>query len=172
MAILMFAARKHQLIDQQYRMQERLKEITNKLMDLQQYAANIADGSVSMFDMMNTPSSMMQRQIAFMGFSHNMALQNAQMNFSNMAPMYQQQLAGMDANSQMMYQNWIMQNLYKQERERFAKMEAKVLNQQEKELTNEKLQLESQLKMVEQDLESCKQAEDAGIKAFKPNYVG
>ena len=31
--------------------------LTRKLSDLQQYASNIADGSVSMSDMMNTPSN-------------------------------------------------------------------------------------------------------------------
>lgn len=171
MAILMFSATKGLLISQMYRKQERLREITKKIMDLQQYAANIADGSVSMYDMMNTPSSMFGRQVMYMTNSHNMAVQNAQANFTNMAPMFQQQMAGMDPNSQAMYQNWIMQNLYKQEREKFAKMETKVLNQQEKELMQEKQQIEAQLKMIEQDLESCKQAEDAGIKAFKPNYT-
>ena len=58
MAILMFTARKHDLTSRIYRYQARLQELTRKLSDMQQYAANIADGNVSMSDMMNTPSSM------------------------------------------------------------------------------------------------------------------
>lgn len=172
MAVLMFTARKHDLVSLIYRKQARIQELTRKLSDLQQYSANIADGSVSMFDMMNTPSSMFGRSMIFMQYSHNMAVQNSQMNFMQMQPMYQMQMAQMDPNSQMMYQQWIQQNLYKQERERIAKMEAKLLNQQEKEIIQEKQQLETSLKMDEQELESVKEAEKKGIEMFKPNYVG
>ena len=138
---------------------------------MQQYAANIADGSVSMYDMMNTPSSMFGRTMMYMSYSHNMAVQNAQMNFMQMQPMIAQQIMQMDPNSQMMYQQWIQQSLYKQERERMAKIEAKLLNQQEKEMMQEKTKIEAQLKMIEQELESVKQAEEAGIKAFAPKYT-
>ena len=94
------------------------------------------------------------------------------MNFMGMQPMLAQQMAQMDPNSQMMYQNWVQQSLYKQERERMAKIEAKLLNEQEKEMMQEKTKIEAQLKMIEQELESVKQAEDAGIKAFAPKYTG
>ena len=171
MAILMFIARKHDLISQQYKYQARLQEITRKISDMQQYAANIADRSVSMYDMMNTPSSMFGRTMMYMSYSHNMAVQNSQMNFMQMQPMIAQQIMQMDPNSQMMYQQWIQQSLYKQERERMAKIEAKLLNQQEKEMMQEKTKIEAQLKMIEQELESVKQAEEAGIKAFAPKYT-
>ena len=122
-------------------------------------------------DMMNTPSSMFGRTMMYMSYSHNMAVQNAQMNFMQMQPMIAQQIMQMDPNSQMMYQQWIQQSLYKQERERMAKIEAKLLNQQEKEMMQEKTKIEAQLKMIEQELESVKQAEEAGIKAFAPKYT-
>lgn len=172
MAILMFAARKHDLISQQFKYQARLQELTRKLSDMQQYAANIADGAVSMFDMMNTPSSMFGRTMMYMTYSHNMAVQGAQMNFMAMQPMIAQQMAQMDPNSQMMYQQWIQQSLYKQERERIAKMEAKLLNEQEKEIMQEKEKIESQLKMIEAELESVREAEKKGIESFAPKYVG
>ena len=94
------------------------------------------------------------------------------MNFTGMQPMLAQQMAQMDPNSQMMYQQWIQQNLYKQELERFAKQEAKLLNQQEKELVQEKQKIETALKMAETELESTKEAEKKGVEMFKPNYVG
>lgn len=172
MAILMFTARKHDLTSRIFNYQARLQEITRKISDMQQYAANIADGSVSMFDMMNTPASMFGRSMMFMQYSHNTAVQNAQMNFTGIQPMLTQQMAQMDPNSQMAYQNWVMQNLYKQERERVAKQEAKLLNQQEKELTQDKQKIETALKMAETELESVKEAEKKGIEMFKPNYVG
>ena len=172
MAILMFTARKHDLTSRIYDYQARLQEITRKISDLQQYAANIADGNVSMYDMMNTPSSLFGRSMMYMQYSHNMAVQNAQMNFMSMQPMLAQQMAQMDPNAQMMYQQWVQQSLYKQERERFAKQEAKLLNQQEKELVQEKQKIETALKMAETELESTKEAEKKGVEMFKPNYTG
>ena len=172
MAILMFIARKHDLISQQYKYQARLQELTRKLSDMQQYAANIADGSVSMFDMMNTPASMFGRTMMYMTYSHNMAVQNEQMKFMNLQPVIAHQMMQMDPTSQMMYKQWIQQSLYKQERERMAKIEAKLMNQQEQEIMQEKQKIEAQLKMIEQELESVKQAEEAGIKAFAPKYTG
>ena len=172
MALLMFIARSHDLLDLQYRYQERLSEITRKLSDMQEYAANIADRSVSMFDMMNTPASMFGRTMMYMTYSHNMALQNSQMKFAQIQPMIAQQMAQMDPNAQLMYQQWIQKSLYEQERDRIAKMEAKIANAEEKELMQEKSKIEAKLKMIEEELESVKQAKDAGIKAFAPRYTG
>ena len=77
----------------------------------------------------------------------------------------------MDPNSQAMYQQWVFKNLYDQERERMGKQEAKLLNEQEKQIQKEKAQLETQLKLLDQEYESCKQGEDAAIKQWKPEYT-
>ena len=172
MALLMFTSRKHFLISRKFELERLLTEKTRRLSDMQQYSANISDGSVSIFDMTNVPCSMFQRTMLFMNYSHNMAVQNAQMNFTAMQPIVAQQTAQMGPQSQMMYMQWIQQNLYKQERERFAKIEEKVLNAQEKEMMLEKEKIESQLKMVETELESVKEAEKKGIEQFAPKYVG
>ena len=172
MAILMFTARIHDLTSSINRKQARLQEITRRLSDLQQYAANIADGSISMYDMMNTPSSMFGRTAMFMMYSHNAALQNAQMNFMQMQPMIMQQMGNANPAYQQAYMSWVQQSLYKQERERIGKQEAQVLNQQEKEITLEKEKLEASIKMEEAELESAKKARDKGIEQFAPKYVG
>lgn len=171
MAILMFAARKHELRSLINTHQQKLLELSRKLSDMQQYAASIADGSVSIYDLANVPSSMFGRTMMYTQYSHNMALQNAQMNFANMQPALAQQMGTMDPAAQQQYMAWVQQNLYKQERERIAKVEAKVLNAQEKEIQLQKDKLESLLKMEEQELESVKQAEEKGIQQFAPKYV-
>ena len=68
-------------------------------------------------------------------------------------------------------QNWIFQNLYAQQRERFAKQEGKLLNQQEKEMQQEKARLETQLKMLEAELEGVQQGERDAAKQWKPEFV-
>ncbi len=173
MAILIFTARKLAIVNQQHQLQYRLLNLTRKLSDLQQYAANIADGSISMHDMMNTPASMFNRQMMFMMYSHNASIFGAQQQMGQMAPMIQQQMMQMpDPNAQAMYQQWIFQSLYKQQREMASKQESALLNQQEKQIIEEKTKIETQLKMLEQELEAVKKGEQEGIKQFQPNYVG
>ena len=150
----------------------RLMNLTRKLSDLQQYAANIADGSVSMSDMMNTPSSMFGRQMMYMQYAHNGALFGAQQKMAMMQPQIAMQMQQMqDPNYQAKYQQWIFKRLYDQERERMGKQETKLLNEQEKQIQAEKAKLETQLKLLDQELEACKQGEDAAIKQWKPEYT-
>ena len=146
--------------------------LTRKLSDMQQYAANIADGSVSMSDMMNTPSSMFGRQMMYTQYAHNGALFGAQQKMAMMQPQIAMQMQQMqDPNYQAMYQQWIFKSLYDQERERMGKQETKLLNEQEKQIQAEKAKLESQLKLLDQELEACKQGEDAAVKQWKPEYT-
>ena len=172
MSLLIFAYRKLDINRRKSDLNYRLMELTRKLSDLQQYAANIADGSVSMSDMMNTPSSMFGRQLMYMQYAHNGSLFGAQQKFAMMQPVIAMQMQQMQPGMQQMYQNWIFKNLYDQERERMGKQEAKLLNEQEKQIQAEKLKLETQLKLLDQELEACKQGEDKSVEQWKPNYVG
>lgn len=174
MSLLVFAYRKIQILRQKNDLNYRLMKLNQKLEDLQQYASNIADGSVSMSDMMNTPASMFGRTMMYMTYSHNGALQNAQQQMQQMMmmPQVQAQMQQIqDPNQQMMYQNWIFDNLYKQQREQFGKVEQKLLNEQEKEIQQEKAKLETQLKMLEAEFDSTKQGEDKAASSWKPEYV-
>lgn len=174
MSLLVFAYRKIQILRQKNDLNYCLMKLNQKLEDLQQYASNIADGSVSMSDMMNTPASMFGRTMMYMTYSHNGALQNAQQQMQQMMmmPQVQAQMQQMqDPNQQMMYQNWIFDNLYKQQREQFGKVEQKLLNEQEKEIQQEKAKLETQLKMLEAEFDSTKQGEDKAASSWKPEYV-
>ena len=172
MSLLIFAYRKLDIIHRKNDLNYRLMNLTRKLSDMQQYAANIADGSVSMSDMMNTPSSMFGRQMMYMQYAHNGALFGAQQKMAMMQPQIAMQMQQMqDPNYQAMYQQWIFKSLYDQERERMGKQETKLLNEQEKQIQAEKAKLETQLKLLDQELEACKQGEDAAVKQWKPEYT-
>lgn len=172
MSLLIFAYRKLDIMHRKNDLNYRLMNLTRKLSDLQQYAANIADGSVSMSDMMNTPSSMFGRQMMYMQYAHNGALFGAQQKMAMMQPMIAMQMQQMqDPNYQAMYQQWIFKSLYDQERERMGKQETKLLNEQEKQIQAEKAKLETQLKLLDQELDACKQGEDAAVKQWKPEYT-
>ena len=84
MSLLIFAYRKLDITRQKSDLNYRLMQLTQKLSDLQQYAANIADGSVSMSDMLNTPGTMFGRQMMYMQYAHNGALFGAQQKMAMM----------------------------------------------------------------------------------------
>lgn len=76
-----------------------------------------------------------------------------------------------DPNMQAMYQNWIFKSLYNQQREQIGKQEAKLLNEQEKQIQAEKAKIETQLKLLDQEYEACKEAETKGAEQMKPSFV-
>ncbi len=73
MDILIFTARVHDLIHRKSDIEYRLSKLTKRLQDVQQYAATIANGGVSIGDLLNSPSSMMGRTMNYLGFAHNSA---------------------------------------------------------------------------------------------------
>ena len=171
MSLLIFGFQRACLIRQRNDLSFQMMQLTKQMTDLQQYAANIADGEVSMYDMVNTPASMFNRQLMFSMYSHNMALQGANQNFMMMSPVINMQMQQIAPNNQAMYQNWIFNNLYKQQKEKINKYEQKMLNEQETVMQQKKARLETQLKMVEQELESVKEAEEKAIESWRPQYV-
>ena len=172
MGILIFTARVHDLIYQKSNIEYRLTKLTKKLRDMQQYAATVGNGSVSIGDFLNSPGSMMGRTMNYLSFAHNSSMQYMQQNLPLMQQMYQQQMAQQqNPQQQQMMQNYMMKMLYMQGRDRAAQIEAKNLNMEEQRIAQEKEKLETQLAEVNQELKSAKEARDQGIKDMAPKYV-
>ena len=172
MGILIFTARVHDLIYQKSNIEYRLTKLTKKLRDMQQYAATVGNGSVSIGDLLNSPGSMMGRTMNYLAFVHNSSMQYMQQNLPLMQQMYQQQMAQQqNPQQQQMMQNYMMKMLYMQGRDRAAQIEAKNLNMEEQRIAQEKEKLETQLPEVNQELKSAKEARDQGIKDMAPKYV-
>lgn len=172
MGILIFTARVHNLIYQKSNIEYRLTKLTKKLRDMQQYAATVGNGSVSIGDLLNSPGSMMGRTMNYLAFAHNSSMQYMQQNLPLMQQMYQQQMAQQqNPQQQQMMQNYMMKMLYMQGRDRAAQIEARNLNMEEQRIAQEKEKLETQLAEVNQELKSAKEARDQGIKDMAPKYV-
>lgn len=172
MGILIFTARVHDLIYQKSNIEYRLTKLAKKLRDMQQYAATVGNGSVSIGDLLNSPGSMMGRTMNYLAFAHNSSMQYMQQNLPLMQQMYQQQMAQQqNPQQQQMMQNYMMKMLYMQGRDRAAQIEAKNLNMEEQRIAQEKEKLETQLAEVNQELKSAKEARDQGIKDMAPKYV-
>lgn len=172
MGILIFTARVHDLIYQKSNIEYRLSKLTKRLRDVQQYAATISNGGISIGDLLNSPGSMMGRTMNYLGFAHNSALQYMQQNAPYMQQMYMQQMGQQqNAQQQQMMNQYIMRQLYQQGRERAMQVETRNLKQEEERLAQEKEKLETLGKEIEAELKSAKDARDQGIKDMAPKYT-
>ncbi len=169
MSLLVLFARKmslkNQINDINYKMMQKQQE----LQDLQQYTAAISDGSVSMNDLTTAPASMFGRMSQYMVGSHNYAMQAAGQNMAYLQG--SQQMGGQDAQAQMQYQQLVFKNLYDQQKAQFQKAEEARLQVKNKQMDNEVLKLQTQIKQLEQEYNSIDSALDGAIKDSTPRYA-
>lgn len=162
-------------------LKNRINQLEFQLMQKQQaknelstYSASVADGSISFEDLSNCPSQLFGRMTQFMFNSHNAAMMSAQGNMAQM------QAAGMiggvqgtdqAAIQQQAYNQLVFQNLYKQQREQYAKYEAKVLNEQEKQMDQEVLKLQNELTLVQNEYATLSKAVDSAAQNDTAQYI-
>ena len=111
MGILIFTARVHDLIFQKSNLEYRLSKLTKKLRDVQQYAATVGNGSISIGDLFEfTEFNDGQNNELIWHFAHNSSLQYMQQNLPYMQQMWQQQMQGQQQNAQQaqQMQNYMM----------------------------------------------------------------
>ncbi len=173
MSILASEFLKLSLIRRENEINYRLTELNNKLGDLQRYSSNIGDGTISMNTILNVPASYSARAMAFMNYSHNGSIMGAQRNMQMMGPQIQMQMQQMQQAQQnnpqamQMYQQWIFNNLYTQELQKFQKQETKLLNQQEQEIQKEKARLSTELQMVKAQYENANKVQQESLQRLR-----
>ncbi len=171
--------RKMQLKQRLSAYQNRLIQISQKIMDMQELAAAVADGKITYQEATSGPSSMFGTQLNFLGQSSNIAYQSAQiktnaylqqMQAINQATGGQYQYA-LDPNSMTSYmQNGQIQpflvfnDIYQEELKAYADQYAQMLNREEQDLEQEKLTLETQIKAIEAEYEAVSEQEDQNIQ--------
>ena len=169
MGYLMFFARKMALKSQINDKNYQLMQKRHELEDLQSYTAAISDGEVSMNDLTTAPATMFGRMSQYMVGSHNYAMNAAQQNYAYLQGSGQVQ--GQDATAQSQYQYLVMKNLYDQQKAQFQKAEEARLNQKDKQLDNQILKIEQELKVLEAEYEQVGSALDSAAKSSAPQYV-
>ncbi len=163
-----------QLIRQRHDKNYRLMQLNKEMMDYKTYAENIADGSISIHEMFTTPSSMFNRQMLYMNMSSQFCQMSAanQMQQVSSNPLFQNMMAqSQNAQIQQAYQQMMYRSFYKQAQEQFAKYESRLLNEKEKEMSKEKLQLEMELAMIEEEIKNTKDAVKNDVKNFVSEYA-
>ena len=158
--------RRTQLIRLKYDVNSKIMNITRRITDLQRYATNVADGKVSFKEMCDIPYTLFGRQSIFMQYSHNSALNVANMQMAAMAPMMAMQMQNANPQQISMYQNQMFMNLYNQARKQAAEEEKKLLNEQEKELVLEKEQLVALRSSYEAELKSLTEQQPRALESL------
>ena len=172
MGFLIFTARVHALIHRKHEIEYRLAKLTKKMQDMQKYSTLVANGSVTIGDLLNTPGSMMGRTMNYLAYAHNSSLQYMQQNAPMMQAMYQQQMgANQNQQQQIMMNNYIMRTLYTQGRDYAAQVETRNLKDEEARMKSDKEKLEVEAQEVAQELKAAKEARDQDIKDSAPKYV-
>lgn len=147
-----------------------LLTLRRKLMDFQKYAAGIGDNEISMDDMLNCPSSLFSRLSSFMAYSHNSAMNGASQKFAGVIAMNQANMQNIDANQMELYKQSVFKSLYDNERERFKRVEEKLLNAEETKIQQEISQKETELQMLENEEKSTKEAVQKYSENSAPKY--
>ena len=172
MGFLIFTARIHDLIHRKHEVEYRLAKLTKKMQDMQKYSTLVANGSVTIGDLLNSPGSMMGRTMNYLAYAHNSSLQYMQQNAPMMQAMYQQQMgANQNQQQQIMMNNYIMRTLYTQGRDYAAQVETRNLKDEETRMQSEKEKLEVEAQEIAQELKAAKEARDQDIKDMAPKYV-
>ncbi len=160
--------------------QNRLIQISQKIMDMQELAAAVADGKITYQEATSGPSSMFGTQMNFLGQSSNIAYQSAQIKTN--AYLQQMQTINQSTGGQYQYsldptsmtsyiQNGqiqpylIFNNIYQEELKAYADQYAQILNREEQDLEQEKLTLETQIKAIQAEYESVSEQEGQNIQA-------
>lgn len=171
MSLLIFSYRRQQIISQKSALNMKLLELNKKLMDLQSYAASIADGTVSLNDLMNAPASMFGRMSIFMMYSHQQSMMGAQEKFAYMSQVPGAMPQMPDPKAQQQYAQMMFKNLYDQEREKAGKVEEKLLNKQDQQLQSEKAKIEDQLRLLDGEEKTISEQEGKAAEQAAPKYV-
>lgn len=162
--------RLHSIINEKSKINLKLNELNEELLDLQNYSATISSGSVTMNDIANCPASVFSRLINFMNYSTTTATQGAQSLFSQMSASGQVQTFT-DAAAQQNYQNSLFQSLYQQQMDKCIKVEEKLLNAKETKIQQEINKYQTRLSMLESQESSCESAQQESASKCTAKFV-
>ncbi|GBF22653.1 hypothetical protein tpqmel_0057 [Candidatus Gastranaerophilus sp. (ex Termes propinquus)] len=174
MTWVMLSLRKATLKSRMSDLQMQSLQLSQRIQDLQHYASSIADGSISMSEMANSPSSIFGTQMQYIAASSPIAYQSAQIKTTA----YLQQMGQLQMDTQGQYQlvtdptgatsdvdpYLVFNEIYKQELKEYSKQIGEKVHAEEKELESQRLRIESQLKAAEAEYESVAKQEDSNIK--------
>ena len=165
MGFIMFVARKTQLQNKQNDVSFQLTSITNKLDHYKDLGAILSQDSVKLDDIASISPSLFSFGLGRLQGIDSAAAQRADMEM-NMA--MQSGMFGPNPDPQL--QMITRQKMYENARKEFQRQLARELNEVEKDLQNKKTRLDTELTMIQQELQSLDQHIASGIKSQIGGY--
>lgn len=177
-----FTMRKLMLANRVNTLNLKLMQLSQKTQDLAKYSGNIADGIITPEEAANSPASLFGRQATYM----QMTMPNALNQASLATQQYMTQYNNLNASSNgavaksidpsgatsVPNQNMLMNSFYQQAMEAAAKNEEKKIAAIEKEIDQQRLSIETQLKAAQAELDEVTKDEEGAIKSSTPKYSG
>lgn len=158
-----------QLIQRRSDYNHRLQTLNMELQDLKRYGESIADGGISIGEMMKTPTSMFNRQLIYMNRASEFSQLSAsnQMNALMNTPYYQQMMAKYpDPQVQQSYKAMMYKSFYQQAQNQFSKYEASMIHEKERAMEEEQQTLKEDLEAIKSEIEGLKQNVSQDIQSF------
>ena len=142
------------------------RQLDNQINDLKTYATAIADGGISIAELMKMPSSMYNRTLTFMNASMQYCQNSSMFQMSQLAsqPYYQNQMTQQTPDVQQSYRNMMQMSFYNQAKGQFAKYEESLLHEKEKALQQERDDLNSNLELCKAELDNVRQESKEGLQ--------
>ncbi len=171
MGLLFFTAQVHNLIFRKHELEGQISDISKQCDDAHKYVSAISSGNVSIGDLLRIPGSMMGRAMNYLAFAHNNAMQYAMENAPGYEQMYMQQSGGtQDPQQAQQMHNYIMNQLYEQARNQALEYEKQNLHEIETELGQRKEELQTDLDIVNKELETYRGQRDKAIDDIIPKF--
>ena len=182
MSLLIFTFQKHRIISQKSSLNFKIMQLQNKLIDMQKYAANISDGTVSMNDLMSCPANLFNRMSIFAQYSDmsaNIGAKGQMMVAGGMGglkldPTYMQNQQMSDADKgkmQQQYEMMVFQQFKQQQLQKSAEAEKKLMDAEETKINQQIAQMETQLKMLDSEEQKVTDAEGKAAEKSAPQYM-
>ena len=168
--ILSTSWRISQLIQRRNDAQQRLKQITMEIEDLKSYGSSIADGGISIGELLRSPTSMYRRSMSYLtaanAYSENAA--SIQMDELVNTPMYADMMAksGLDEQAQRQYADSMFMTFKRHAAQQFAKYETAMLQEREKAMSMERESIQEEIESIKLQLDNMRKERNESLQEF------
>lgn len=166
MGILLSIARKFSLISEISSVEAKVMKLRRKMSELRSYVSLIADGKVSISDLMNCPGNYFQSMSIFMVGSHQMAQASAQQKMAYMSQVPGAMPQIPDPQMQQQYLKAMQMNFYDQARKESANQVAEKARIEGDGIEQELASATQQLAMLQEEKKQVDQESKESIKGL------
>lgn len=166
MGILLSISRKFSLISEINSVEATVMKLRRKLSELHSYVSLIADGKVSVSDLMNCPGNYFGAMSVFMIGSHQMAQMSAQQKMAYMTGVPGAMPQIQDPQMQQQYLRAMQMNFYEQARKESAKQVEEQARKEGEGIEQDLARNNQQLSMLQEEKKKVDEESKESIKSF------